>query len=1480
MSTPLLSPLAARRRFRRLIGTAAGFALMLAAPAAAQAQTIFGLSGTDLTSVNLASPATSQTRVAITGITAGQALVGLDFRPATGELFALGYDASTAGNNARLYVINQTTAVATPVGAAAVRLELGGSTERIAFDFNPTVDRIRVAGTNDANYRLNPNNGTLATPMDTNLAYVAGDANAGQNPYIGTAAYTNSFIGAATTTLYYIDEQRSTLVRSDNPNGGSLATVVPISPTAGGNPTPINSPGTSTDLDIYTFGPNDQQSYLSVNLVDGNGNFILFVYRLNLATGATTFSGAIQGTGVGITDIAIRIDRTAPAVSGRQLYAVSTNNNLLSFNSGTPGFINSSVAITGIATGQTLVGTDFRPNTGQLFGLGYNAGTGESRLYTIDLTTAVATPVGSGPITLALGDATDNIGFDFNPTVDRIRVVSTNRADFRLNPNNGALAATDGQLTYAAGDANASQTPRIGSVGYTNSYPGSTSTTLYDIDEALSTLAIQNPPNAGTLNTTGPLTGLTLSSSNALVDVDVYFDRSSLVNEAYLTANPNGQTTSNLYTLALGSGATTLVGAIGLGIPVRDISAQLAGADASAQLMPGVRLLYGVAGGNLVSFASDNPTVIRTAVNITGLPVDGSQVLVGTDFSPATGELFALGYNVNTQQGQLYKLDISTGALAAVGSLNSYNLGTTAASIGFDFNPTVNLIRVTSGTNQANLRVNPATGAVTVDTNLSNPSGTPVLTGVAYTNNDNNANTGTTLYGIDQARSVLLRSTNANAGTYVDQGSLGVALNTALGADFDIYSDLSNAALPGNAAFLAAGASGSSTDNLYTVDLTAGNASLVGRIGSGTNLTGLAAFLTPGPTIAAGLTWTGAVSTDWGTAGNWSPAQVPTATDNVTIPDVANDPVVTGNQLANAVTLNTGAVLTLADGSVLSVSGNIVNNSATITSSGTNVTGRITLAGAAAQTISGTLTTFPNLTVGAAGASIGGPVSIRRGLVLNGTFTTASQTLTLLSDATGTAYVVNNGGAAVAGAATVQRYITPTNPGPGYRHYSTPVSGNTVSDFTTPSYLPVVNSAYNSAADPRMVQPYPTVFYYDQSRLATSNLSYAVGDFDNGFLSPGALTDGLVVGRGYTVNIGGTNLVDFTGTLNNGAYSSGALARGAQSNAGYHLLGNPYPGAINYNTVLGASTGIESALYVFKSNGQYTGTYTSYVNGASTNTGTNVLPVGQGFFVRVAAGQTGNVSFTNAARLDAPDNTPFQRTTGTRPELTLALRSATAANQAVLYFEQGATTAFDAGFDSHYLPSTNGLLLATEAGSETLAINGLPLLTGADVVVPLRVAVATAGTYNLMVDNLANLPTGYFAYLRDGLTGTYVNLATTPSVALTLAANGAAGGRYAVVFSKQSQVLASAPAALAQLATVFPNPAHGTATLLLPVALRGQQATAVMIVDNVGRVVLSRTLAAGTAEALELPIASLAPGVYSVVARTAAGLVAKRLVVE
>ena len=1518
MFKPLLSPPADRQRFLRLLGTAAGLALALAAPAAAQAQTVYGL-GT-VTGPATGQPIGSQiignldvatgtinvfATVPVMGVAAGQTLVGLDSRPATGELFTLGYDATTTGSNAQLYTLNPTSGVTTAVGMA-FRLELGGPTDRIGFDFNPTVDRIRVVGSynpttgNTNNYRLNPTPGTggaITVINDGALAYAGGTP---ADPNIGAAAYTNSAFGASTTVLYDVDETNGLLAQQNPPNNGTLATQVPITLNGAGFGAPK-----AIDVDIYVNPSTGAQSaYLIEVTAGGSSNF----YNLNLATGAATTPGTANvvpaAAGVEVRDIAAAIAPRPATVAlvGQLAYAVTTNNNLISFDTRNPSVIRSLVAITGLGATQTLVGTDFRPNTGQLFGLGYDPAAGvNDRVYTINLTTGVATPVGTTDIDLTLGTDLTAIGFDFNPTVDRIRVVGANDANYRLNPNNGAVAFIDGTLAYAAGDPNVGQDPNVGTGAYTNSFVGSSATGLFVLDHVRGTVSLQNPPNAGTLTNSRTLTGVNGTGTGGAIgssnDLDVYFDGTT--NTPYLAAVPGGTVNSRFYSLNALSGTdasaqvATDLGPIGAATTVRDISVLLApnSTPTTAAALTG-QLLYAVAGGNLISFDSGNPGVIRTAVNITGLPADGSQALAGADFRPLDGTLFALGYNATTQQGQLYSLNIGTGALSAVGAFQTLSLGTTASAIGFDFNPTVDRIRIVSATNQANLRMNPADGTFLVDTNLTNPdNGTaPAIAGSGYTNNDNNANTGTMLYGYDQTANVLTRATlaagapagtnAANAGTYRNVGT-GSGISVGPGVDFDIYADITNPASPTNTGFIVAAPTGTAADNLYTIDLTTGTASAGMRVGNGSNLTALAAFLMPGPVIAAGLTWTGAVSTDWGTPGNWSPMQVPTAADNVTIPDVANDPVVTGSQLANGVTLNTGAILTLADGSVLSVSGNIVNNSATITASGTGVTGRITLAGTVAQTISGTRTSFPNLTVGTAGASLGGPVAIRRGLVLNGTFSTASQTLTLLSDATGTAYVVNNGSAAVAGSATVQRYIDPSlNAGLGYRHYSSPVSNSTVSDLATSGFTPVVNSAYNTSPTPNTVTPFPTVYGYDQSRLTLTNSSTP---FDKGFFSPAALSDPLTVGQGYTVNVGASELVDFTGTLNNGNVAQ-TLSRNTGTtapDAGWQLVGNPYAAPLDYSLVAPADrTNLDAAIYVFGSTSQYGGSYRSYVNGIGGNP---VLPAAQGFFARVSAGQTsGTLTFRNSQRLTTFNATSFQRTTAeTRPLVQLTLRgtSGSASDNAYVYFESGATDGFDAQYDATKLPNTNGLNLSASITGQQLAIDGRGPLGTASRTIALALGVPAAGTYTLNTAQLLNLDTTP-VYLRDLLTGTVVDLHTQLSYQFTVSnATALIAGRFELVFSPGA-VLASAPAALARLASVYPNPAHGSATLVLPAALRGQQATAVTVVDNVGRVVLSRTLAAGANEALELPLTGLASGVYSVLARTATGMVAKRLVVE
>src|SRR4029450_13325316 len=161
-----------------------------------------------------------------------------------------------------------------------------------------------------------------------------------------------------------------------------------------------------------------------------------------------------------------------------------------------------SVATPGPLSAETILGIDRRPATGILYGLGSS-----SHLYTINTTTGLATFVGATPFSPALSGTA--FGFDFNPVPDRIRVVSTDTSNFRLNPNDGTVAGTDTPLGYAAGDSGAGITPRGVGSAYTNNFTGTAVTTLFGIDSNRDVLVMQGgpngvpSPNGGVLTTIG-----------------------------------------------------------------------------------------------------------------------------------------------------------------------------------------------------------------------------------------------------------------------------------------------------------------------------------------------------------------------------------------------------------------------------------------------------------------------------------------------------------------------------------------------------------------------------------------------------------------------------------------------------------------------------------------------------------------------------------------------------------------------------------------------------------------------------------------------------------------------------------------------------------------------------------------------------------------------------------------------------------------
>ncbi len=256
--------------------------------------------------------------------------------------------------------------------------------------------------------------------------------------------------------------------------------------------------------------------------------------------------------------VTLSILQSTSARASEEIWVLTTANNLINFSSASPAAF-SLRPITGLAPGEAALAIDFRPAapTGRLYVLGSTG-----RFYRIDNpSTGAAVAVGSMPFTPALSGT--EFGFDFNPTVDRIRVVSDAEQNLRGQPDLGTIAFSDSALYYVGGDPNFGANPNVTAAAYTNNFAGATTTMLFDIDSQLDILAIQSPPNAGRLTTVGAV-GIDVSHDNG-------FDISGTTAIAYLVSawGPNN---AALYTVNLASGGATLVGPIGCNERPRGLS--------------------------------------------------------------------------------------------------------------------------------------------------------------------------------------------------------------------------------------------------------------------------------------------------------------------------------------------------------------------------------------------------------------------------------------------------------------------------------------------------------------------------------------------------------------------------------------------------------------------------------------------------------------------------------------------------------------------------------------------------------------------------------------------------------------------------------------------------------------------------------------------------------------------------------------------
>lgn len=251
----------------------------------------------------------------------------------------------------------------------------------------------------------------------------------------------------------------------------------------------------------------------------------------------------------------------AGVADGPTIMALGLKSSLFTFRAGAPGVVSAPIAVSGLAEGEWLVGITVRPKDGGLFGV-----SNLSRLYRVDRTTGAADPVAPA---FAPALAGGKFGVDFNPTVDRIRVVSDVRQNLRLHPDLGTVIDFDAATAGVQTDADLNPAATAVAAAYTNSVAGATTTTLYLIDAATDTLVRQGgpdgmppSPNTGALTTIGAL-GVDTKS-------EVGFDIAPGSNVAYAALNVAGK--AQLHTVDLSSGAAGPLGMIGDGAPVYAIA--------------------------------------------------------------------------------------------------------------------------------------------------------------------------------------------------------------------------------------------------------------------------------------------------------------------------------------------------------------------------------------------------------------------------------------------------------------------------------------------------------------------------------------------------------------------------------------------------------------------------------------------------------------------------------------------------------------------------------------------------------------------------------------------------------------------------------------------------------------------------------------------------------------------------------------------
>jgi hypothetical protein len=253
----------------------------LALAGVSQAQTAYTVTGTNLNTFDAGTAGGAFATVPITGLAAGDVVIGLDRRPANGSLVlvANGNGGGDGGSIGRLYTLDARSGQATLLSTLAadpadVTAPFAGfSGTAFGTDFNPVVDRLRVTSDAGQNLRINVNTGLVTTDGALN----------GATSSIQGSAYAANFPGTTGTILFGINGATDSLYVQSPPNDGTQVLQGALG---------VDTANT-IGFDILTnsgVNPTLNTAYAAL-FVGGNTN----LYTINTTTGAATLVGQLGG---------------------------------------------------------------------------------------------------------------------------------------------------------------------------------------------------------------------------------------------------------------------------------------------------------------------------------------------------------------------------------------------------------------------------------------------------------------------------------------------------------------------------------------------------------------------------------------------------------------------------------------------------------------------------------------------------------------------------------------------------------------------------------------------------------------------------------------------------------------------------------------------------------------------------------------------------------------------------------------------------------------------------------------------------------------------------------------------------------------------------------------------------------------------------------------------------------------------------------